>query len=107
MPRWYSLLKLGQMSVPRLMAEDLTPAVDKAAVGRLGRGPAPTPVGYVKLSSALLPGLRSRDLPTEEAPARANIAVNQFLACTGMSILVNTSEWNGGSTLRPTHGGEE
>ena len=50
MPRRYSLLKLGQMKVPRLMVEDLTPVIDKAEIGRLGRGPTPTLVGYVKLS---------------------------------------------------------
>src|SRR4051812_28061836 len=71
------------MSVPRLMVEDLTPVIDKAAVGRLGRGSIPTPAGYEKLSSALLPGLRSRDLPVGEVPLRANTAINQFLACVG------------------------
>src|SRR4051812_21513774 len=83
MPRRHSLLELGQMSVSRLMAEELTPAVDKAAVGRLNRGPSPTPVGHVKLLPALLSGLRSQDLPAGEAPMRANMAINQFLACTG------------------------
>src|SRR3954471_10343646 len=57
MPRRYSLLELGQMSVPRLMAEELTPTIDKAIVGRRNRGQSPAPAGQVKLSSALLPGL--------------------------------------------------
>src|SRR3954464_15787000 len=83
MPRRYSLLELGLMSVPRLMAEELTPTIDKAMIGRLNRGQSPTPAGRVKLSSALLPGLRSWDPPVEEAPPMTNTAINQFLACTG------------------------
>src|SRR4051812_21240897 len=83
MPQRYSLLQLGQMSVPRLMAEDLTPVIDQAAIGKLGRSSVPILVGHERLQSALLPGLRSRDLPSGETALRANTAINQFLACAG------------------------
>ena len=71
MLRRYSLLKLGQMSVPRLMAEDLTPVVDK-----IGSRDGSHSCWLCEAFMALLPGLRSRDLPAEEVPVRANTAIN-------------------------------
>src|SRR4051812_637755 len=71
------------MSVPRLMVEDLTPDVDRAAISRLGQGTVAIPTGYERLLTALLPGLRSRDFLAREAPVRANTVINQFLTPEG------------------------